>query len=379
MVSRIESDNLNPATAWELKEMFKWDEAYAIQRVLKAKGTYKWPIDWKIWNGTFGAYEEFFWDWTTTALNVDQKVSNISEEIPEYTEESVMLKLEGSKGDINSSKDLWKLLSKEELIIMQTIAKDKWYYKWSIDWKTWPNSFDAYEQLLWIVHLNGKMRNESEYRKRFSAVWHSLEADLWVPRWSVNSIIKKETTFWTNLNSKTGSKWMMQLTIHPLNDMIWKTSIKVDWKWRAWPDNMNKVLKYKELFQRIDLSKLKSLDNGIDWVNWTIEDSMWQEVWEKLEDIQDPNIWSEETAKLIKEIKWILKNPRDKYTYVHTLNMIVWTVYFTRLYERNWDSLEKAAINYNWDNKIYKWDWWKPHKYNYWSTVMKYYQQEKNK
>ena len=75
----------------------------------------------------------------------------------------------------------------------------------------------------------------------------------------------------------------------------------------------------------------------------------------------------------------LLKNPKDKYTYVHTLNMIIWTVYFKKLTQITWGDLQKAAERYNWDKNSYAWDNGKAHKVTYWKIVMENFTAEKNR
>ena len=209
-VLKIVEANLNTLTTQQkLKELLPWNQASAYQRILKEEWHYRWAIDWKIWPGTFKAHKKKFpiqWQQAAPTISSNPKTvakntpprqatirdsqpvaqtalprqatirtpqravtDSIDSTVEKYTEASVMKKLGDSKGKIKSARALWALLNKAELKIMQTLAKQKWYYKWKIDWITWPNSFAAYNQLLWISfksEFNAKALNFGRMSRR---------------------------------------------------------------------------------------------------------------------------------------------------------------------------------------------------------------------
>lgn len=214
-----------------------------------------------------------------------------------------------------------------------------------------------------INDLNQKFETENNFRNRYWKFNLKLESMLWLPRGILTAITSVESNYWTNLNSKTWSKWLMQLTIWPFKDMQWDTS-----KWKGL-DN-SKVSKYQKVFQKINIEDLKEIEI---WNNKKIKNTIWEDTWDDLKKITSQNISISEIKQIIKnlqsKIKW-----KNKKEYHHTLNIIIWAVYFSYLYNKNWKNIRKTAISYNWDNKIVK---WMKYKYIYWKKIERAHKKEK--
>ena len=348
------------------KELSK-KELRILQKWWESEWIYKYRIDWLTGKWSLKTFNILVGNNEIKEKGVNLKIKIDNKEVKEaYSEESVLNKLEENKNNIRSPRDLGELLSRSELKILQIMGERKWYYKWRIDGLTWRKTFYAYEKLLGISNLNWKLESESQYRERFSWLALKLEQSLWIPKWIINAIIKKETTYWRNLNSSTWSKWIMQLTKWPFNDMSWDT----EWGRKS----ISKVKSYLKIFQKLDINSMKNLSVG---GGKTINETLPDDVWNNLAKLQDKNIKPYDAIKVIDSFRNIVKSRSNRHIYLHTLNMIIWSVYYTKLYNASWNSLKNASINYNGDNKTYG----KKHayKYNYWRTVMNYYNQEKNK
>ena len=185
------------------------------------------------------------------------------------------------------------------------------------------------------------------FKDKYAALTSSLENQLGIPLWINNAIARKESFYFTDLNSWSGSKWGMQLTKWPFEDMRWF------WAKGKTPASTrrirnNQIEEYQEIFQMIDFNELKWLSAGNGKL---IEETLPATIWEKLE-----TIWTttpENTEVIIAQLQWIIKWISNQENYLHTLNIILWDVYFKYLYqhETNQDT-QKTARRYNNDDKV---------------------------
>lgn len=235
---------------------------------------------------------------------------------------------------------------------------------------------DNWDTVLWwsdYIPWETEKKAESEFRQKYGEFTDKLAWNLLLPKWIIKAIIHEETDFWLGridksknriLNSNSGSKWIMQLTKWPFKDISWDTSRKnvVDY---------SKIENYRDIFKKIDFDTIMSLDMW-DWNK--LETTLPQDVWEKLKKLQNPSVSSEEAREILLEFKDIIKSWENKYKYFHTLNMIIWSVYFSNLYEKTSWSEEKriklASANYNWESG--------GRKKSYAKRVYNYYLEEQN-
>ena len=112
-----------------------------------------------------------------------------------------------------------------------------------------------------------------------------------------------------------------------------------------WLDSA-KVLRYQDIFQRIDLDALLAVEI---WEEWQTEQRIPEEVISHLRTIQDSeNITEIQTSitQLYNHIKW------NRHEYDHETNMIIWSVYLAYQYDRANGDIWQTARNYNGDRKI---------------------------
>jgi len=200
---------------------------------------------------------------------------------------------------------------------------------------------------------------ENLYGEYIETIWD----DLWLPNWFIQAIIRKETTYWSALNSPTGSKWMMQLTKWPFKDMRWD-----HWE-KIWVDSA-KVRRYQEVFRKIDIDKLLWVKV---WEESTAVDKIPSHVVEHLRTIQS----SENIAEIQTSITSLYKHIKgNKYEYDHETNMIIGSVYLAYQYDRNDNDIWLTARKYNGDKKIAPNG--KQTRTNYANTVQRYYNELNN-
>lgn len=376
-------------------------------------------------------------------LNEEQNVDITKTIIEETSDTVIKTKTVGKREIINSDiegkrsfseRDILrqsKKLNNNEIKILQAYL---WfsYWKW-LDGIFWKGSFKKYSEnnsewstqtlslfieenkdnldkfrpiiwywiLWWPENEYNPWEAEKEFRIKYWEFVSKISNNLELPNWILESIIKKETNFgeWVikketwlrRLNSGTWSKGMMQLTIWPFKDMAWDYSYKNnEWKViKVYGWDKAKVKIYRSIFKKIDFEELKSIDMW-DWKK--IRDTLTSDIWEKLSNLQNDNTTSDDAIKIIKELRNIIKSPINEYDYFHTLNMIIWSVYYKYLYNRvKWNEknkIIKAAENYNWDEKVYdikkknlEWNvikikWAKMEKVLYAKKVYKYFLKE---
>lgn len=177
------------------------------------------------------------------------------------------------------------------------------------------------------------------FRNLYGAYIDTLGADLWLPDGFIEAIIKKETTYGAALNSPTGSKWMMQLTKWPFKDMRW------DYGNRIGVDSA-KVLRYQEIFQRVDLDALLAVQVWDEWPAW---ERIPTEIITHLRTVQN----SENIAEIQQSITNLYEHIKgNRSEYDHETNMIIWSVYLAYQFDRADGDVWQTARNYNWDVKI---------------------------
>ncbi len=200
----------------------------------------------------------------------------------------------------------------------------------------------------WVTEQNA----EKEFRQKYGKFTEQLSNSLWLPNGMINAIVHKETDFWVwridkhwerVLYSQSGSKWMMQLTKWPFKDMAWDTNRKNN-------TDIDKIENYRDIFKKLNLSEIKSLDM---WEGKTLESTLSSDLWTKLEKIQNPATSSEESRDIFQEFGELIKNNESDWKYLHTLNMIIWSVYLSNIYDHTSGSeerrIKKSAQKYNWE------------------------------
>lgn len=199
--------------------------------------------------------------------------------------------------------------------------------------------FDYYEINTDIDTSLSQSNNLWELQENFLGLyWEYIEnitQNMDLPATFVEAIIWKETTYGKNLNSNSGSKWLMQLTESAFDDM--RGDIR-EWKRK----DHQKVRRYQEIFKSIDLDVALSVNI---WNKWPAKARIPSHIINAFTTIQESdNIWQiQESVDILKNhIKWNAKE------YDHEANIIIGTVYleFIKKYRAKWD-LWNTAFRYN--------------------------------
>lgn len=280
----------------------------------------------------------------TEVLSNEEKNKQFIQEWKWY-HRSVIRELQTQLGEIPVDGGFWPMTAKRIVEKHPEISKLSQvfeYYKIQTD-------------IDWVLSHNG---SPEVFRKLYGQYIWVLGNNLWLPNGFIEAIVKKETTYGTNLNSSTGSKWLMQLTKWPFKDMrgdIWN---------KIWVDSQ-KVKRYQNIFKKINLDALFSTPI---WDKWTAWERIPSDIRESLKNIQDESDTlkvQKEITKLYNHIKW---NSRE---YDHETNMIIWSVYLAYQYANHNGNIWKTARAYNGDKKVAK--NWKQTRDNYANTVKNYY------
>ena len=184
------------------------------------------------------------------------------------------------------------------------------------------------------------------FKQKYSPLTGYLENTLGIPDGINNAIARKESSYFTNLNSGSGSKWGMQLTKWPFQDMRW---FGAEWETPTSTKNIreNKIRKYQEIFKMITFTDLKALSA---WNGKTIWETLPTDIWLKLESISTSSPEQAEIA--IAQLQGIIKWTSNKKNYLHTLNIIIGDVYLKYLYQHEWgQDVQETARKYNNDTK----------------------------
>lgn len=198
---------------------------------------------------------------------------------------------------------------------------------------------------------------EEDFNEKYWKMIEILWENLWLPPNFIRSIIKQETKFWIDLEHPGWSRGLMQLTNSPFLDMLWYYK-------KQKGINADREDTYKELFAKIDIEKIKT-EVG--------KEQLTTKIWEMLKNL--PKMDKKNYYSTIEYFQSILKDKNWKY--YHVLNMIIWSVYLSYLYNKyewkKWNIDEKvrfAATNYNWNKRF---------KIRYWYRVKKFFQQYNKK
>jgi len=285
--------------------------------------------------------------------------------------------------NIGNEKEIAKNTSKEnleklksEMIISSATKNLRERINNIINIKEWKESINTknYNSVLWWNKKEYKpgiseKKAELEFRRTYWELSNQISEQIWIPKWLNIAITRKETQYWLwklknnkrQLNSWTWSKWIMQLTRWPFLDMEWQTKEK--------KISHSKIRSYRSIFQNIDLNKIKEIQI---WEWKKIWDTLSNELWNDLYKASSKDITNIEFSKIIKKFRKVIKSPKNKYKYFHTLNIIIWSVYLSKIYSRT-KSIEETAMNYNGDNKYHN---GRKVKYWYSKKVLKYYNEE---
>jgi len=208
---------------------------------------------------------------------------------------------------------------------------------------------------LWVLQEN--------FLSLYGEYIESITKNIGIPKDFVEAIIWKETTYGKNLNSGSGSKWLMQLTRSAFHDMRWDVA---RWKWK----DHQKVRRYQEIFKSIDLDALLSVRI---WNKWPVKARIPSHIIDAFTTIKESDTISEVQSSidiLKNHIKWKWKSKE----YDHESNILIGTVYleFIRKYRAKWD-LWNVAFRYNGNAK--KLANGKTERQDYKEKVMKKYKQ----
>ena len=211
---------------------------------------------------------------------------------------------------------------------------------------------------------------ENFVNSKYNIIRSELESYLGLPTDFSLAIIQKESTFFTALNSGTWSKWWMQLTASPFEDMKWEGA-----KWETQQSTLNirnnDIARYQKWFSKITFSEFKNISL---WENEVIWDTLPDDIWAKLESISTAS--PDKAIVVISQLQTIIKAWSNNEKYLHTLNMIFWSVYLSDKYNRTSgtekERVYRAAVNYNGDTKISTKNWiTKEERYHYADRVVK--------
>jgi hypothetical protein len=310
------------------------------------------------------------------------------------------------KHDINSDQeelkktlfDILESYRKEKISKKDVIYLQQFLWITNVDWIFWPETFiklvEAKKEIfIWNLNNSNRwnlpnlydiiesikvtnnykkwliksIKNESRldwWKEEFDNKYWLFTNQLWnqlgLPKNLINSIIYRETSFWKNLDNKWWSRWMMQLTSAPFYDMMWYHN------WKVWV-NEEREKTYSDIFWKIDIDKLKSIEN----IKNEIPEEIWQDLkWLSLNDFSDPKRY----LKTIKKFKNLLKD--KNWEYYHSLNIIIWSVYLKYLFDSDqwkWNEhqkIKRVSGKYNWNNQLIN---WRKTKDIYWDAVLKYW------
>lgn len=225
--------------------------------------------------------------------------------------------------------------------------------------------------------LNRKLTGKEEYKEIYGKLSQEISSQLQIPNNLIDAIVQKESSYWVWLEWN-GSVWIMQLTKRPMKDMRGDNNNTI------WVNKKNSE-KYQAIYNLFDFEKIKNISI---WNGSTLKDTLPNSVWGKLESIKNVK-----SIKDFQDIMWdflnLIKTPKWKEKhYYHTLNMIIWSVYFKSLLNKEWFNISlweenkkndtaiyKTLTNYNWNNAIGKDG--RNMKYSYTESIMKNWKKDK--
>lgn len=204
--------------------------------------------------------------------------------------------------------------------------------------------------------LDWKLSWKEQYDEIYGKLSQEISSQLWIPNNLIDAIVQQESSYWTWLDWN-GSVGMMQLTKRPIKDMRWDNGKNI---WVNKPTSQ----KYQDIYKSFDFEKIKNISI---WNGSTLKDTLPNSIWEKLESIKNINN-IKEFQNLMGEFLNIIKSPQWKQKhYYHTLNMIIWGVFFKSLLNKekfdisHWEkknqnntAVHNALTNYNWNNALGK-------------------------
>lgn len=205
--------------------------------------------------------------------------------------------------------------------------------------------------------------NEGAFRAKYGDFLWKLGNQL--DFWNVNgkafimSIIHQETNFAEDLKHPEWSTGVMQLTKWPFADMKWETSKK-------WVFDAAKVSKYQKVFQKLDIDDLKESKT---WAKETLAETLPEGIWQNLDTLTNPQTNPVTASNIINTLQKVEKWNRKDY-YLHTLNMIIGSVYLKYIYDNKWkQNVWDTAFHYNGNPKLQA---------HYRNKVNGYYKEEQN-
>lgn len=253
--------------------------------------------------------------------SLDEKKSRFQAEAREY-QRVLLRQLQEHLGEIPVDGSFWPLSVERLLEVYPQIE----------------NMAQAFELAAINTDIDGILTNNGDpevFRNLYGEYIKQLGNDLGLPLWFIEAIIKQETNYGTDLVSHTGSHGLMQLTRWPFKDMRGDSGDRIG-------VSSETVLRYQEIFQRIDLDALLQVEIGD---RWQAQDRMPAEVIEALRTIQS----SQDIPEIQEKITFLyeyLKLSGDDF-HDHEANMIIGSVYLASLYERYDQNIEITAREYN--------------------------------
>ncbi len=177
--------------------------------------------------------------------------------------------------------------------------------------------------------------NPEVFRNLYGAYVEQLGNDLWLPLWFIEAIIKQETTYGADLVSNTGSHGLMQLTRWPFKDMRGDS-------WDRIGVSSETVLRYQEIFRRIDLDALLATPIGEEGIT---RDRIPENIILALSTIQTSNDIAEIQEQITLLYEYLKRNGEDFHD--HEVNMLIGSVYLANLYQNHEENIEITAREYN--------------------------------
>jgi hypothetical protein len=187
-------------------------------------------------------------------------------------------------------------------------------------------SLESVMQLEWIpmswdgvlpIRKNTPESKREVFREIYGEYVDTLEANLNLPTWLIESIIRQETKHGTygGLMSPSWCKGMMQLSAISITDM------QMEHRGGS---------RYRELFQNLDLDTLLSIDI---WEWKAISKTIPSPIIISLRKLQNPDTSNSVFSQEIRNLRSFIKG--DNTYFNHAVNMILWSVYLAGTYHDN--------------------------------------------
>lgn len=167
------------------------------------------------------------------------------------------------------------------------------------------------------------------FRNLYGELVNTLSDNLSLPEWFMEAIIRAETTYWKNLQSGTGSKGLMQLTVSPFDDMA---------------HDRHRHAIYAPLFHSLNMEEILQIQIGESSVREKIPDT----IIHTLLQLNDPNTSLSDFQSGIRVLREHIKGRNAGFD--HETNLIIGAVYLAYQTNRHNGNIYRAARDYNWES-----------------------------